>query len=103
MRIMRGFWSTVCRESIYTMGYLGIAPIVQNHLTNKGGWYAEHPLTTSILAACMAGSFSASCSHPADTAKTCMQADIEGTKYPTAMSAAKQLSQNHGVQILFKV
>lgn len=32
MRIYRGVVSCMVRESIYTMGYLGVAPVVQNRL-----------------------------------------------------------------------
>ena len=35
LKVYRGLGSTMIRESIYTMGYLGIAPVIQSRMVNS--------------------------------------------------------------------
>ena len=94
------------RESVYTMGYLGVAPVIQDRLlgsqSSYGDFFRENTITTSIVSAIMGGSFAAVLTHPVDTAKTCVQSDLEGTKYPNAIWTTKYLWNNGGLPILFK-
>jgi len=106
LRVYRGLLSCMVRESIYTMGYLGVAPVIQGRLlsmqSSSGDWFRQNPITTSIASAIMGGSFAAVLTHPVDTAKTCMQSDLEGAKYPNATWTAKHLYQTGGLPLLFK-
>lgn len=106
LRVYRGLVSCMVRESIYTMGYLGVAPVIQDRLTaSQGEWgdyFRENKITTSIASAIMGGSFAAVLTHPVDTAKTCVQSDLEGAKYPNAMWTGKHLFQTGGLPVLFK-
>eukprot|EP00467_Chlorarachnion_reptans_P005323 CAMPEP_0114524088 /NCGR_PEP_ID=MMETSP0109-20121206/21657_1 /TAXON_ID=29199 /ORGANISM="Chlorarachnion reptans, Strain CCCM449" /LENGTH=279 /DNA_ID=CAMNT_0001705485 /DNA_START=142 /DNA_END=981 /DNA_ORIENTATION=- len=101
--IFRGFWSTVVREAIYTGGYLGIAPVVTKSLLNsnmdafKG---KEYP--SGLAGSIFAGVLAAVLTHPADTAKTCMQADLEQKVYPTARHAFWDHLNNKGIASLYK-
>uniref|UniRef100_A0A6U2YIV5 Mitochondrial carrier protein n=1 Tax=Lotharella globosa TaxID=91324 RepID=A0A6U2YIV5_9EUKA len=101
--IFRGFWSTVVRESIYTGGYLGIAPVLTKTLSNsdmemfKGKDYAS-----GLAGSTIAGVIAAVLTHPADTSKTCMQADLEQKTYPTARAAFFDHLNNKGVTSLYK-
>merc|ERR1712083_967035 len=105
LRIYRGLASCMVRESIYTMGYLGIAPVIQDRMNNSDGsfgeWCRSNPISSSILSAIMGGSFAAVLTHPVDTAKTCIQADIEGVTYKNAMFAGRHLLKTKGIPALF--
>merc|ERR1712130_916280 len=89
-----------------TMGYLGIAPVIQDRMLASDGSYGDYfrsnKIATSLISAIMGGSFAAVLTHPVDTAKTCVQSDLEGTKYKNAMSTAKYLYQTGGIPVLFK-
>eukprot|EP01083_Nonionella_stella_P251536 867755_1 len=106
LRVYRGLVACMVRESIYTMGYLGVAPVIQSRLLMssgaKGDYFRSNPILTSIVSAIMGGSFAAVLTHPVDTAKTCVQSDLEGTKYPNAIWTAKHLYAKGGIPILFK-
>mmetsp|Transcript_60299 Transcript_60299/g.73881 ORF Transcript_60299/g.73881 Transcript_60299/m.73881 type:complete len:251 (-) Transcript_60299:34-786(-) len=102
MRIYRGVTSTMVRESIYTMGYLGVAPVVQKRLNNTNPWFLDNPIRASVLSAMIGGTFAAILTHPVDTAKTCVQSDLVGDKYPTARWTGVHLYKNGGLPVLFK-
>lgn len=106
LKVYRGLFSCMVRESIYTMGYLGVAPVIQDRLLTSDGSYGNYfrtnKIATSILSAILGGSFAAVLTHPVDTAKTCVQSDLEGTKYPNAISTTKHLYQTGGIPVLFK-
>eukprot|EP00486_Rosalina_sp_Unknown_P005962 CAMPEP_0201564616 /NCGR_PEP_ID=MMETSP0190_2-20130828/3066_1 /ASSEMBLY_ACC=CAM_ASM_000263 /TAXON_ID=37353 /ORGANISM="Rosalina sp." /LENGTH=288 /DNA_ID=CAMNT_0047981025 /DNA_START=28 /DNA_END=894 /DNA_ORIENTATION=+ len=106
MRVYRGLLSCMVRESVYTMGYLGVAPVIHDRMVNSqsesGDYFRENKMTTSILSAIMGGSFAAILTHPVDTAKTCVQSDLEGSKYTNARWTAKHLYETGGLPVLFK-
>eukprot|EP00959_Pyramimonas_sp_CCMP1952_P025247 529618-Pyramimonas_sp.AAC.1 len=72
----RGFNACVVREAIYTAGYLGLAPVAVGRLNKMAPWFEENPSTTRLIGACIGGTVAAMLTHPMDTAKTCLQADI---------------------------
>ena len=63
---------SMMREGIFTMGYLGIEPMLE-HYSNMDHKYAY--LYKFGCAMC-SGFVAAILSHPFDTIKTCMQGDI---------------------------
>jgi len=103
-RIYRGLLSTMVRESIYTMGYLGVAPVVQKRLSDFNPYFHEHYVITSVVSAMIGGTFASLLTHPVDTAKTCVQSDLTGQKYPTASWTLKHLytKEGGGLHVLFK-
>jgi len=105
LRVYRGFFATIGRESIYTMGYLGIAPVVNGRLSKSSfnkSYFGHHPVTCSVVSAMCGGTIAALLTHPIDTAKTCVQSDLVKDKYPTAIYTIKHLYEKGGISVLFK-
>jgi len=101
--IFRGFISTVVRESIYTGGYLGLAPVLTKQLLASDiGMFKGKEFASGLGGSIVAGVFAALLTHPADTSKTCMQADLECKKYPTARAAFFEHIRNKGIGSLYK-
>jgi hypothetical protein len=59
-------------------------------------------LAASILGACAAGTLAAVTTHPIDTAKTCLQSDMDGVKYKSTFGTMKQLVQSGGIGSLYR-
>ena len=100
--IFRGFYSTVVRESIYTGGYLGLAPVFAKAIKANVDALKDNEFGAALAGSVVAGVISALLTHPADTAKTCMQADLECKTYPTARAAFMEHFQNRGITSLYK-
>jgi len=100
LSIYRGFFATAFREAFYTCGYLGLAPVFAQIIrerspeTNEVSAFFYGSLVGGVVAAIM--------THPADTAKTCIQADIDGAMYKNARIAASQYYTNYGFQSLYR-
>jgi len=94
----RGMLSTAGREAAYACGYLGLAPIM--FVTAKK--YIPNEPLAMITAGIFAGSIGSILSHPVDTGKTVMQADITRRKYPTAISVMRAYSKMYGFTSLYK-
>ncbi|KAL3925621.1 MAG: hypothetical protein SGPRY_003605 [Prymnesium sp.] len=79
--LFRGL-STACgREGLFTAGYLGMGPVFGEKLQKDFG---VSKATGDFLGASGAGMIAATLSHPLDTAKTCMQGDVEQKTYVPA-------------------
>lgn len=89
--LFRGFASCAVREAVYTAGYLGLAPVFTARLTGDVDFFHDKPLVAGVTGSCLAGALAAIITHPVDTAKTKIQADLAGTQYPSAISALKQV------------
>jgi len=101
--IFRGFCSTVVREAIYTGGYLGMAPVLTKTLiTSDMEMFKGKEYVSGLAGSTTAGVIAAVLTHPADTAKTCMQADLECKTYPTARAAFFDHLRNNGIASLYK-
>jgi len=100
--LYRGFFACAVREAVYTAGYLGVAPVVSGHLAAEVPGLSERPFLAKVMGACLAGSAAAILTHPVDTAKTCIQSDMAGHKWPNARQAMAKLLQEGGIPSLFK-
>lgn len=100
--VFRGYCSCAVREAIYTAGYLGLAPVVTAQLSKNVGAFQDRPFAAGVAGACMAGTLSALLTHPVDTAKTCVQADLSGKTWPTARFALPKLMNEGGIPSLYK-
>jgi len=94
----RGLLSTAGREAAYTSGYLGLAPVA--FLTARE-YISNEPLAM-ICSGIFAGTIAALVSHPLDTGKTVVQADIGKKQYPTALSAIRSYYNMYGITSLYK-
>jgi len=102
LRVYRGLMATMFREGFYTMGYLGVAPVIQERLTEENEWCRANYVGTALISAILGGIFASLLTHPVDTAKTCVQSDLTGEKYPTALWTIRHLYGKGGVPVLFK-
>jgi len=96
----RGFAACAGREGIYTAGYLGIAPVLTKKIMSQPGWENSYYLS-SVIASCVGGVVANMTSHPIDTCKTVVQADVKGEQYKSAISASAKLLQEQGLRGLF--
>jgi len=101
LSIFRGISSCAVREAIYTAGYLGLAPVITSHLTNTD-YFKENRFLASVSGACAAGIIAATLTHPVDTAKTIMQADMSGTTWKNARSTTIILFNEQGISSLYR-
>lgn len=99
--LFRGFSACAVREAIYTAGYLGLAPVITAQLSTTD-YFKDSPLLACISGACGAGTIAAILTHPVDTAKTIIQADITGKQYPNARSTLTTLYNEQGIQSMFR-
>lgn len=83
MNFGRGFVGCMVREALWTCGYLSIPPVVRHTLMEQYPTTFPDNNTARIPAALLGGFFGCYMTHPFDTIKTCMQGDIERTKYGT--------------------
>lgn len=79
--IGRGFIGAAVREGLWTCGYLSIPPIVRSQLTSNFPETFDTQAKARVPAALLGGLFACYLTHPFDTIKTCMQGDIERTKF----------------------
>jgi len=94
----RGMLSTAGREAAYTSGYLGLAPVA--FLTARE--YINNEPLAMVCSGIFAGTIAAMVSHPLDTGKTVMQADIARKQYPTALAAIRSYYSMYGITSLYK-
>jgi len=97
--LLRGLTTSAGREGIFTMGYLGVAPVVQRTLTKD---YGVSTYAAGFGGAIIAGVFASAITHPLDTIKTCMQGDIEGAKFTNVRGTYSTILAEGGPTALFK-
>jgi hypothetical protein len=99
--LTRGLLMSTGREAFFTAGYLGILPATQKYIR-------EHATTVSPQVAQAAGTVSTGLlcgliTQPMDTAKTCMQGDIERKKYGGTLETMRKLLAEYGsVRALYR-
>lgn len=90
--MMRGLWTSTGREAFYTAGYLGIVPATQRYFSQTFG----NDWAGSVVGSIGGGLACAALTQPMDTAKTCMQGDIEHKKYTTTLATLRTLHKDYG-------
>ena len=65
--------ATAVRDSLYTSGYLGICPVMNDWLQSQPWMSDYHGSTPLLVSGITGGLFAAVASQPADTVKTRMQ------------------------------
>jgi hypothetical protein len=94
--IMRGFTGAAIREGLWTCGYFSIPPIVRRNLREQFPDKFDTDNKARVPASLLGGLFACYLTHPADTIKTCMQGDIERTKYGSFRETAKAVMSESG-------
>lgn len=100
--LYRGYSACAIRGSIYTTGYLGLAPILSSHLTKDSSSPFNNTKLATAVGACTSGIFCSIISHPFDTAKTCLQSEIIGQRYRTTVQTILLRFQMGGLTSLYK-
>jgi solute carrier family 25 carnitine/acylcarnitine transporter 20/29 len=72
--LYRGISATMSRDAVYTLGLLGITPVIQNGLAKK---YEMNQSIAGFWASIVGGAVCGIISCPFDVVKTCMQGDIQ--------------------------
>jgi len=97
--LLRGVIPTCGRESIFTMGMLGICPVLNQFLQDSG----LNEATALSVGALTGAITSATLTHPLDTIKTCMQGDAGQETYTNIRGTGAILMEQSGsVSGLFK-
>jgi hypothetical protein len=96
--IFRGLMPAMARDALYVSGFLGVTPLLQDYLMDHQGMQS---LEAGLVASLCGGIVAAVPSHPLDVIKTCMQGDLEGTKYSSASKTSRALWQEGGARRLF--
>lgn len=95
--------STMMRESLYTAGYLGVAPLLKTTLREHEA-FEGMPGAAALAAGVSAGILATVTSHPADTIKTRMQAFPDNKAHPeyaSFVSTTRHILATEGVQGFF--
>ncbi len=100
LSLWRGIVPTAIRESIYTSGYLGLGPVFTSKIMQQDGW-GDSYFSAAMIGSCIAGVVANVMSQPVDTAKTCIQADIEGKNYRSTIQALPKLFSDQGLRGLY--
>ena len=108
--LYRGFISCAGREAVYTAGYLGLAPVLtaqfvpqcMDYIMNTAPPQDSQSLAVQFTGACIAGTIAAIITHPLDTAKTCIQSDLNSQTWHTARQSMRTLVATHGISSLYR-
>lgn len=92
--LTRGMIPSMGREGIFTMGYLGITPILETYNTDQGFIY-------KFGCAMISGIFATALSHPFDTVKTCMQGDLNRQHFKGVYHSFKFLYTKYGLKRIY--
>ena len=121
-KFSKGLLPAIGRESLFTGGYLGLAPVLRGVLVRtapeyfaEGGGGAgkagpggvggkvDGNFASLLLSSIMAGSAAGVCTHPIDTVKTRMQGDLSsGSPYSSVSRTARLLWQEGGLGHFFQ-
>ena len=94
----RGTTMSCGREGLYTGGILGMCPVFTKHIEANG---IAQGGAAKILAIMSAGVVAATFSHPMDTIKSCVQGDLEYSKYKSQFHTASTLFSEGGFTRFF--
>lgn len=100
--VMRGTLGICLREGIYCGGFLGLMPILRNAVqTNFPDSIGKTEDSARFAAALIGGPLCSMLSHPPDTFKSCMQGDIERTKFGSMKETYGVLVKERGIASLW--
>jgi len=96
--LYRGVVSTAIRESMYVGGALGITPVATRILMKQTDLTE---VQSALIGSTLGGIIGSLLSHPVDTAKTTIQADINGEVYANARIAGMKYYEANGIRALY--
>eukprot|EP01083_Nonionella_stella_P169630 575652_1 len=92
--LTRGMLPSLCREGIFTMGYLGITPLLERYSYNNS-------VISKFGCAMISGIFATVLSNPFDTIKTCMQGDLDKRHFKGTYQSFKFLYTKYGLKRIY--
>jgi len=101
LSLWRGVLPTAAREAIYTAGYLALAPVFTARLMKQKGW-EDSFFASAVLGSMAAGVLANVASHPIDTAKTVVQADVASASYSGTLDAMRKLYGSGGLSSFYR-
>ena len=99
--LYRGLAVSCGREGAFACGCLGVGPALARQFREQPSLRLD-PGIAELAGAIAAGILAAIVSHPMDTVKTCMQGDLERTRYGSLPSSARSLFDQGGVGVFFR-
>ena len=100
-KFCRGINPCILRESMYTSGYMVCSPIIGKQFSNLN--MLKDSLFFSKISGCfVAGTIASLATHPIDTAKTIIQADIDGKKHNNLYKTVKSVYLDDGIKGLYR-
>jgi len=100
--VFRGTLGMMAREGVYCGGYLGIMPVVRQHICETyPDTYGSNDDKARLYATFVAGPICSFSSHPPDTIKTCLQGDIRNAKFSGYAQTAQVLIKERGLPSLW--
>lgn len=101
--LLRGLSVTMGREGMFTLAMLGITPSIQHELMTMDAFPGPMDRTSALAIGSIAGSvLAATVTHPMDTIKTCLQADVKKETFTTVGGALRKLMADNGSSALFR-
>lgn len=104
MTLFRGSLGMALREGIYCAGYMGILPAVREKIRKDypDTFWGKTEDRARICAAFVAGPICTMVSHPPDTVKSCMQLDVEQSKFKGYTHTIRTLVGETGIKALWR-
>mmetsp|Transcript_62836 Transcript_62836/g.101275 ORF Transcript_62836/g.101275 Transcript_62836/m.101275 type:complete len:143 (-) Transcript_62836:27-455(-) len=90
------------RESIFVMGMFGLTPMVTERLMKKFKGKQNGEMLSKLIGSAISGVIASVITHPIDTLKTCLQADMYGEVYQNIVQALFKLIREQGFASLFQ-
>jgi hypothetical protein len=99
--LYRGFNATLIREAIYCSGLLTIGPFFTSNLEKNTIYFNNNHSVANLIGSFSSGLFASIISHPFDTAKTKIQADLNREKYLSIGQTISKIIHKKGPSALF--
>ncbi|CAI5468138.1 unnamed protein product [Closterium sp. Yama58-4] len=100
--LSRGTNPAVVREAIFTGAYLGVIPVMTEHMEKAWPVFAERPVAAMATASVLAGVGAAVLTQPFDTVKTRMQANLADPNFRSMSGTFARMWREGGSKTLFR-
>lgn len=99
--LLHGVLAMSLREGIFSLGMFGLTPIIAEAIMKKFKGKESMAMVSQIVGSTIAGVIAAVLTHPMDTIKTCLQADMHGNVYKNIWQTFTLLVDERGFASLF--
>ena len=92
--LTRGMVPSMCREGIFTCGYLGANPLLEHYVDGDG-------MAHKFGCAMVSGVAAVLLSHPFDTINTCMKGDLHSSTYRGVAHSFRHIYGHYGLRRIY--